>query len=402
MPTSQICRPSGRMQRPPDFPPFVPEVPLTLRTQSKILIIDDEPINCDVMAAHLEDAGFQQTITCDEPFLALETIRREAPDVVLLDIMMPGLGGLDILAQLRSEEEFTHLPVLVLTASIDRQTRIQALRLGANDYLSKPIDAFDLLPRIDNALVRKAHSDLMANYAEKLEAEVRRKTAELEASQQRIVYCLARAAEYRDHETGQHVIRVSKFAGIIADQLGLPQERVNLIELAAPLHDVGKIGVSDSVLLKPGGLSDDEWIEMRKHCAIGQAILEPPSVSSWQAFCGRRSNSVHLQTLEEPPLLKVAALIAGSHHERWDGTGYPQGLRGEQIPLEARITAVADVFDALGTRRPYKEAFSLDRCLEIMDEGRGQHFDPQVVDALFARIDEIVSVMARCSDAGDT
>jgi len=373
-----------------------------LRRGARILVIDDEPLNCDVLAVQFEDAGFGHVQTCSDPTDVVNEIREHQSDVVLLDMMMPSVNGLDALLEIRSTPDLAQLPVLVITASTDRERRIIALRLGATDYLTKPVDIFDLLPRLDNALLRKEHADLLENYATRLRNEVRRKTIELEAAQLRIVYCLARAAEYRDNETGDHVIRVSRYAGIVARELGMTDKEAYLIELAAPLHDIGKIGVSDSILLKPSSLSDDEWKSMRRHCEIGRSILEPPPADRLKTLYGSHEWLSEFEEIAEPALLKLGSEIAGSHHEKWDGSGYPQGLKGEDIPLSARITAVADVFDALGSKRPYKRPFPLAKCLDIMREGRGKHFDPQVLDAFFARIEDILSIRQEAACVGET
>ncbi len=365
---------------------------VALRRGARILVVDDEPLNCDILAAQLEDAGFGNVQTSSDSDDIVAAVRKHRSDVVLLDMMMPHVNGLDALLEIRSSPDLAQLPVLVITASTDRERRIIALRLGASDYLNKPVDIYDLLPRLDNALLRKEHADLLENYATRLRSEVRRKTIELEAAQLRIVYCLARAAEYRDNETGDHVVRVSRYAGIIARQLGMTDKESYLIELAAPLHDIGKIGVSDSILLKPGRLTEDEWKSMRKHCEIGRSILAPPPSDRLKVLYGSHEWLSEFDEIAEPQLLQVASEIAGSHHEKWDGSGYPQGLKGEQIPLSARITAVADVFDALGSERPYKQPFSLAKCLDIMREGRGVHFDPDVLDAFFDRLQDIVEV----------
>ena len=351
---------------------------------ARIMIVDDEPLNIKVARKYLTIAGYQNFVTTTDAPAALELIRREKPDVILLDIMMPQTSGLEILEAVRSDAALSHLPVLILTASTDAQTKQSALGLGATDFLAKPVDPADLVPRVRNALLVKAHHDHLAGYSQQLEHEVMLRTSELEASRLEIVHCLARAAEYRDDDTGRHVMRVGRFAGILARQLGVGGDRVAMIEIAAQLHDVGKIGVPDSILLKPGKLDPDEFAVMKRHCEYGRMIIMPDAPE---------------QTTSVPALLAMAAQIAFTHHEKWDGSGYPCGLAGEQIPLEGRITAVADVFDALGSRRPYKPPFPLEQCLSILREGRGKHFDPAVVDALFARIGEITSVQSDLADA---
>ena len=367
-------------------------------TASKIMIVDDEAVNIKVARRYLQLGGYTNFVTTTEATAALDTLNRERPDVVLLDIMMPGMSGLDILAALRRQDYAQHLPVIVLTASTDAKTRTKALDLGATDFLAKPVDGSELIPRVRNALVVKAYHDYLTDQTSLLEQKVQERTMELANSRLELLHCLARAAEYRDSDTGMHVIRVGQYAGIIARQLGLKPTHVTLIAQAAPLHDVGKIGIPDAVLLKPGKLTAEEMDTMKTHCAMGHAVFDRIPAQNWAAWqvmpeqanalaCGRRSS-----------LLETAARIALSHHERWDGTGYPNGLRREDIPIEGRITSVADVFDALSTKRPYKQPYPIARCMEIIREGRGTQFDPNVVDAFMACRDEILSVFTELMD----
>jgi putative two-component system response regulator len=251
-----------------------------------------------------------------------------------------------------------------------------------------------LVPRIRNALVVKAHHDHLAEYSSQLEQEVQQRTKELRQSREEVIRVLACAAEYRDQETGNHVLRVGRYAGIVARQLGFTTARVEMIEQAAILHDVGKIGIPDSILLKPGKLTDVEFATMRNHCEYGGRILEgTPSHA-----CIAQQPIAETRMRCKSPILKVAASIAATHHEKWDGSGYPLGLSGEAIPIEGRITAVVDVFDALSSKRPYKEPFPIDRCFEILEEGRGRHFDPNVLDAFLAGADEIMHVALTLAD----
>jgi putative two-component system response regulator len=297
--------------------------------------------------------------------------------------MMPRVSGLEILQAVRADASLTHLPVLILTAATDAQTKQSALELGATDFLAKPVDPADLVPRVRNTLLVKAHLDHLAGYSQELEREVRKRTSELEASRLEVIHCLARAAEYRDDDTGRHVMRVGRYAGILARELGFQNDRAAMLEIVAQLHDVGKIGIPDAILLKPGRLDPDEFRVMQKHCEYGRQIIIPESGED-------RSDA---------PLLSLAARIAFTHHEKWDGTGYPSRLAQTDIPMEGRITAVADVFDALCSRRPYKPAFSLEQCLGILREGRATHFDPIVIDAFFRRIGDILSVQSQLADA---
>ncbi len=285
-----------------------------------------------------------------------------------------------------------YIPTLVCTAFDNVQVKLEALELGATDFLTKPINAAELVVRVRNALVVKAHHDHLKNYARELADQVRHRTAELAASRLELIHCLARAAEYRDNETGRHVIRVGRYAEIIARRMGLDPQFVELIEHAAPLHDMGKVGIPDMILLKPGTLSPEEFEMMQRHCIYGKRTFEPMSRDEWRMFKSHTFLGEMIMDVRSSPIITMAAKIALTHHEKWDGNGYPMGLSGEDIPLAGRITAVADVFDALSSKRPYKPAFPLERCFAIMEEGRGTHFDPKVLDAFLAAREDIVEI----------
>lgn len=367
-------------------------------TDGRIMMVDDEPINTKAVRIHLAMANFTNFIATTDDRQALKRILLEQPDVLLLDIMMPSVSGLEILEALRELDEFIHVPIIILTSITDQATKSAALELGATDFLTKPVDPTDLVPRVRNALQIKEHHDHLRRYAQDLEREVQLRTKELAASRLEVIYCLARAADCRDNETGRHVIRVGKYAGIIAAGLGFSAECVQRIEHAAPLHDVGKIGIPDSVLLKPGKLSEEEFDIIRRHCEIGRAIVSGGGNSEQQLPVNHADLGAGILPAVKSPLLMLAASIAATHHEKWDGSGYPHGLAGEAIPLEGRITAVADVFDALGSDRPYKKAFSDLKCFEILEEGRGTHFDPRVLDSFFANKVEILKVKSLLAD----
>ena len=367
-------------------------------SQSCILIVDDESLNIEVARRHLEFAGYTNLISTDHAGQALPLIGLHRPDVVLLDIHMPEINGLEILAALRSDKELCRTPVIILTGSSDPETKLIALQAGATDLLQKPVHSGELLARLGNVLRVKAYQDQLHRHSEALEEAVRRRTAELEASRLDVIHCLARAAEFRDDDTGQHIIRVGRYARIIAEELGFSQKDLDIIEPAAQLHDVGKIGVADAVLLKPGKLTPEEFEMMQKHCGFGKKIAQ--QVSDRDAIALRHHSEIGSRILDagSSPILEMARRIALTHHERWDGNGYPLGLAGEDIPLEGRITAVADVFDALSSKRPYKPAFPLNRCFEIMEGGSGSQFDPTVLNAFFSRRHEIVQVQINSAD----
>lgn len=361
-------------------------------SSAKIMVVDDEPINIKVVRKFLQAAGFQNLHDCSDPLKAFDLIVKNQPDVLILDIMMPGISGLQILARLRESDSTRRLPVIVLTASDDRDTRVKALNYGASDFLAKPVDPLELTPRVRNVIELKRFYDHLQNYNRDLEAAVRLKTAELEMSRREVLMCLARAAEFRDDDTGQHVLRVGRYASIIARGLDLTDDYVDMIEQAAQLHDVGKIGIPDSILQKPGKLTPEERQQIERHSGYGKKILQ--SLSRHDDGNGFAHSRIGGKILESShsPLLQMAYRIALTHHERWDGTGYPIGLAGEDIPLEGRITAVADVFDALSSERPYKKPFPIDECFRILTEGRGSHFDPQVIDAFFSHRAEVLQV----------
>lgn len=363
------------------------------------MIVDDEPLVIRVVKRFLAADGFSNFVTVDDSRHAMKTIREESPDVVLLDIMMPNVTGLELLAERQKSKETMMVPFIILSANSENDIKREALALGATDFLAKPVDASDLTVRVRNSLIVKGHQDHLANYAHELEREVQLRTAQIERSREQIIHCLARAAEYRDNETGEHVIRVGKYCAIIADELGFDERYCHQIELAAQLHDVGKIGIPDSVLLNPGKLNQVEFGVMKQHCDLGCQIMGPLAEQETnQVLQHGNVGGMIMENVDDSPLLKLATVIARTHHEKWDGTGYPNGLKGDQIPIEGRICCCADVFDALSSERPYKKAFTLQRCLEIMISERGTRFDPVVLDAFLKRLKSIESIRAKYQD----
>jgi len=369
-----------------------------LPMQPKIMIIDDELLTIEVVKEHLKVDGYENFVATDNAVHALSMISREQPDVVLLDIRMPQVSGLDILKEMRGDQRLANIPVIVLTATTDDEVKLRALELGATDLLHKPIHSGELLARLRNILMAKAYQDQLRDYSQTLEAAVRERTAELEISRQEVIHCLARAAEFRDDDTGHHVIRVGRYARIIGDELGMDAQAIDLLEQAAQLHDIGKIGTPDAILLKPGKLTPEEFDAMQRHCNYGKKIIQ--RMTDQEASQMRRHTELGAKILDagRSPILELAVKIALTHHERWDGTGYPLGLAGEHIPVEGRITSVGDVFDALSSKRAYKPAFPLEKCFTIMREGRGTQFDQKVLDAFFARQDDIVQVQIKYAD----
>jgi len=303
---------------------------------SLIMIVDGEGGAIRSVQRYLVEAGFQQFLSTTHPHRAMQMIREHEPDVLLLDMVMPGVNGLEILEQLRSLPQLDRIPVILMTTGHNRHMLTEALSLGVTDFLVKPIDALELVPRVRNALLLKARHDRLLGQAAELERQVTERTAELARSRLEVIHCLGRAAEYRDNETGRHVVRVGHYAGIIARQLHLDPAFVELIELAAPLHDMGKLGIPDAILLKPGKLDTDEMAIMRQHCQLGERTLEPQQPEDWYTYTNHTSLGVQLLQAGSSPVLHMAAEIALTHHEKWDGTGYPAKLRGEVIPISGR------------------------------------------------------------------
>jgi putative two-component system response regulator len=366
---------------------------------SKIMIVDDETFNHQVVERYLYNTGYRYFVTISDSTKAMNKIRQERPDLILLDIMMPEVSGIDILRALRADQNLKQTPVIILTATSDLELKREALRLRVSDFLNKPVDPNDLIPRVRNALIVKAHQDHLAIHAKDLEEKVQQRTAELAASRQEVILCLARAAEFRDNETGNHVVRVGRYVGIIAREMGFSDEKVEMLEQAAQLHDVGKIGIPDSILLKPGKLDPDEFEQVQKHCSYGRKIIQRLPEPEWDALKRHTDLGAKLLEIVRTPIIELASKIALTHHERWDGTGYPLGLAGDDIPIEGRMTAVADVFDALSTKRPYKPAFPSKKCFQIMEDSRGTQFDSKILDAFFRCRKDIANVQIACADA---
>jgi putative two-component system response regulator len=288
----------------------------------------------------------------------------------LLDLKMPYLDGFQIMEQLKALDQNSYLPIIILTAQNDREHRLQALSAGAKDFISKPIDQIEVLFRISNALEIRSLNKQVFNQNRILEMRVLEKTQELRETQLEIIKRLSFANEYRDNETGLHVVRMSHYAAIIGKIMGINDYDIELLLNAGPMHDIGKIGIPDPILLKPGKLTLGEWRIMKDHTTIGANILS-----------GSKS-----------PLLKTAEVIALTHHEKWNGSGYPQGLKGKEIPLFGRICAVCDVFDALTTDRPYKKAWSVERAVNELIASKGSHFDPLLVEYFVAGLPEILKI----------
>jgi putative two-component system response regulator len=332
---------------------------------ARILIVDDEAMNVRMLEQILEPEGYGQLISTTDAREALPLFRERRPDLVLLDIKMPHLDGHEVLERLRMEiPDGDYVPVLVLTSDGSSQTRRRALSGGASDFLTKPFSPVEARLRIHNLLHTRflhrslrEHNRLLESRVRERTAELTARTEELDEARLEILERLARAAEFRDDDTGLHTQRVSRIAALVAECLGIEPDEVELIRRAAPLHDIGKIGIPDRILLKDGPLDREETKLMQRHTVIGAEILSGSRV----------------------PLLQVGRDIALTHHEWWDGSGYPAGLRGEAIPLPGRLVAVADVFDALTHDRPYKRAWARDSAVGEIEQLAGSHLDPAVV-----------------------
>lgn len=347
---------------------------------ANILIVDDQALNVKLLERILDQAGYKNVYSTIDSREAVPLFLKHNIDILLLDIRMPHLDGFEVMELLNDIVKDDYLPVLVLTAELTSETRGKALGNGAKDFLTKPFNQLEVLQRIHNILeVRLLHKRLK-NYNQTLESEVRKRTAELERSRYEIIDRLGKAAEYKDNETGNHILRMSHYSRLLAKAAGLPEEQCDLILLAAPMHDIGKIGIPDKVLLKPEKLDPDEWKVMQTHVEIGNKLLSGN---------------------DEIPLMKMARNIALSHHERWDGKGYPNGTAGEDIPLEGRICAISDVFDALTSVRPYKEAWPVEKAMALIAEESGSHFDPNLASLFATIIDDVIAYKQLHNDTFD-
>jgi putative two-component system response regulator len=350
------------------------------KTNNSVLIVDDTEANIDILVESLGDE-YDIRVAMDGQS-ALDQVAEEAPDIILLDIMMPGMDGYEVCRNLKASSTTRAIPVIFLTAMTEAQDEKKGLDLGAVDYITKPFNPGLVKARVRNHLDLKRHRD----HLEELVAE---RTRDLALLQEVTIESLATLAEYRDPETGGHIKRTKNYVRLLAQHLMennkyldvLDSASINLLFLSAPLHDIGKVGVSDTILLKPGKLTDEEFTEMKKHTIYGRdAILSA------------------LKRLGENSFLRFAREFAETHQEKWDGSGYPQGLKGEEIPLSGRLMAVADVYDALISKRVYKAPFTHGRAVAIIREGKGTHFDPVMVDAFLVLQEEFRKVALQFAD----
>lgn len=354
-----------------------------LKRIMKILVVDDDPAIRDTLREILLSEGYEVE-TAEDGKRALEQIPLFSPDIILTDYLMPEMDGITLCKIIKNDPETVDIGVILITGVGDLETRVKGLLAGADDFLNKPFMLPELQARIKSLTKVKLYHDFLKDYQRRLEEEVEKKTNELLKSNLNlqlalneikdlsleIIFRLAKAAEYRDEHTGYHIQRIAHYTVALGVHLGLNNETLEVLRYASPLHDIGKLGIPDAILLKPGALTKEEWEIMKEHTLIGANILKGSKIK----------------------YLKAAEKIALYHHERWDGSGYPEGLKGEKIPLFARITAIADVFDALTTDRPYRKALSVEEAFTIIEEGKGKHFDPELVNIFFKIKEEILTI----------
>jgi putative two-component system response regulator len=347
-----------------------------MKDKPVILVVDDQLQNVELLEAQLVPLGYE-IIRATNGKDALTIITGNEIDLMLLDIMMPGMDGFEVIRRVRQGTKTRLLPIILVTALRETEDRIKGIEAGCDDFISKPVDKMELFARVRSLLKVKDYNDLMLNYRKELESEVTARTEQLKKALERIktasldtIYRLSVASEYKDKDTGAHIKRMSRYSVAVARRMGLDENTIETILYSAPMHDLGKIGIPDQILMKPAILDPAEWKIMKMHTVIGAKILQG----------------------SDAEFIKSGESIALSHHEKWDGSGYPNGVKGQEIPIAGRIVAIADVFDALTSKRPYKEPFTIEKSLAIVKEGRGTHFDPDVVDAFFDIQEEILNI----------
>jgi putative two-component system response regulator len=346
---------------------------------SQILVVDDEALNVKLLGSLLRAQGYSVESATDGE-AALAAVARSRPDLILLDVMMPGIDGFEVATRLKTSPHTKSIPIIMVTSLDDRASRLAALDAGAEDFLTKPIDRAELWGRVRNLLRLKEYADLLGDHARILEDQVNERTEQLTASYRDTISTLTRASSYRDEETGAHVQRISFYCVELAQTLRLDAAFCDCIRYASPMHDVGKIAIPDRILLKRGPLDADEWVVMKTHSALGAKMLEGG----------------------DSPYLRMGRDIALGHHERWDGTGYPYGLAGEATPLAARLMSIADVYDALRSERPYKQAYDHETAVAVITRGDGRtspgHFDPEILGAFGAAHSRLRDIHASLAD----
>jgi len=354
----------------------------------RIMVVDDEEDSRALLDELVESLGYEVETFADG-FEALAAIKLGF-DLILSDAKMPGMDGFELVRRVRTHDTYDDIPIIMVTGLNTKKDRLRAVDAGADDFIGKPVSRIELRVRLKSLLRAKTARDELKEQRDELEKKVQERTQDLRNSLRQMaearrvaheahletLHRLAVAAEYRDECTGAHVTRVGEFCGLLAEKLHLAPGEIEVLRGAGPIHDVGKIGIPDSILLKPGKLTSEEWETMKDHTTIGANILSG----------------------SESELLRTGEVIARTHHEKWDGSGYPGGLSGEDIPLYGRVCAVADVFDALTSDRPYREALEPDEALEIMEAGRGSHFDPHLLDVFVDNKSEVLSIYQEYKD----
>ncbi len=339
----------------------------------RILIVDDELANLKLLAKLLGGQGYHNLVLTDDPREVIDRYQATPPDLILLDINMPHLDGYQVMEQLNALDDPLLPPIVILTAQHGKDYLLRALAAGARDFITKPFDRIELLMRVRNLLDAQLAHRMMHDQKAVLEEMVRVNTEELRRTRLQVVQRLGMAAEYRDEETGNHILRMSHMSALLARASGWSDISCELILNASPMHDIGKIGIPDAILLKPGKFEPHEWEIMKTHTTIGAKLLEN----------------------DDSDLMRMAHMIAYTHHEKWDGSGYPNGLAGEAIPQMGRITALADVFDALTSERPYKKAWTVGAAVDFITENRGKQFDPELVDIFLQKLPGIMEIRER-------
>lgn len=356
--------------------------------QTTIMIVDDTEMNIDILVEELQDD--YELIVAINGVEALELLQEQKPDLILLDIMMPDMDGYEVLEKIKENQDLVHIPVILLSAITDSDSKSKGFSLGAVDYVTKPFEIVEVKARVKTQLRLEEARIILENQNIVLEEKVKERTDLIERTNFAAIYCLAALAETRDPETGEHIKRTQKYIKELALELRtkeeykdiLTDEYIELLYKSAPLHDIGKVGVKDSILLKPGKLTNEEFEEMKKHTIYGGESL-----------------MVGIEELGEESFLTLAKEIAVTHHEKWDGSGYPMGLSKQEIPISGRLMALSDVYDALISKRVYKSAFTHKEARKIILDSRGTHFDPDVVDAFIKREDRFIEIMEKFRDS---
>jgi response regulator RpfG family c-di-GMP phosphodiesterase len=347
------------------------------KTVKSIALIDDTQINLTLLWHLVKRLEHYEPVSFLHPIEGLEWCLANDPELIIVDFMMPDLNGIEFIKKIRAVPEKINIPILMVTANDNSNVRYEALESGATDFLNKPIDKTEFMIRVRNMLALRNSQRKLSDKAAWLAEEVQKATREMRNREQEVIFRLSKAAEYRDPETGGHIRRMAHYSKHIAHQLGMSIPLQNMILEAAPMHDIGKVGIPDAILLKPGKLDECEFELMKEHAAFGHNILNGSSSK----------------------LMQLGALIALTHHEKYDGSGYPNGLVGDKTPIYGQIIAVADVFDALTSERPYKKPWSIESAIDFLKEGSGKHFKPECVTAFLQNWDDVLAIKERFVDS---